>query len=88
MAGKERLTTEQLMIEAIYLGLRTARGINLMEFEARTGINFANAFGTTIAELESRGMIEMKGGYCVLTRKGLLVIDGIASMFIGQEVGG
>ncbi len=86
MAEKERLTPEQITIEAIYLGLRTAWGINLTEFQARTGIHFTDAFGKTIAELESRGMIEMKDGHCALTRKGLLVIDSIASMFIGQEM--
>ncbi len=88
IAEKERLTPDQIMIEAIYLGLRTAWGINLTEFHARTGLHFTHAFDKTIAELKSRGMIEMKDGHCTLTRKGLLVIDSIASMFISQEMGG
>jgi oxygen-independent coproporphyrinogen-3 oxidase len=86
MAEKERLTKEQMMIEAIYLGFRTTRGIDLDKFQAKSGINFTQTFGQTIAELENRGMIEMNKGHCALTRKGLLFIDSIASMFICQEM--
>jgi len=86
MAEKERLTKEQMMIEAIYLGFRTTRGIDLDEFQAKSGINFTQTYGKTIAELETRGMIKMNAGHCALTRKGLLFIDSIASMFICQEM--
>ena len=85
MAEKERLTKTQMTIEAIYLGLRTTWGINLAEFQAKSGINFTKAFGSPIAELENRGMIEINEGHCVLTRKGLLFIDSIASMFICHD---
>jgi oxygen-independent coproporphyrinogen-3 oxidase len=88
MAEKESLTKAQITIEAIYLGLRTTWGINLAEFQAKSGINFANAFSRPIAELESQGMIEINEGHCVLTRKGLLFTDSIASMFICHEMGG
>jgi oxygen-independent coproporphyrinogen-3 oxidase len=84
MAEKECLTKTQRTIEAIYLGLRTTWGINLAEFQARFGINFANAFRKPVAELENQGMIEINDGHCVLTRKGLLFIDSIASMLICQ----
>jgi oxygen-independent coproporphyrinogen-3 oxidase len=86
MAEKERLTKEQMMIEAIYLGFRTTRGIDLEEFQAKSGINFTQTYGKTIAELETRGMIKMNAGHCALTCKGLLFIDSIASMFICQEM--
>ena len=86
MAEKERLTKEQMMIEAIYLGFRTTRGIDLDEFKAKFDIGFTQTFFKTIAELETRGMIKMNEGHCALTRKGLLVIDSIASMFICQEM--
>ncbi len=88
MAEKESLTKTQITIEAIYLGLRTTWGINLAEFQAKSGINFANAFSRPIAELENQGMIEINEGHCVLTRKGLLFTDSIASMFICHEMGG
>ena len=86
MAEKERLTKEQMMIEAIYLGFRTTRGIDLDKFKAKFDIGFTQTFFKTIAELETRGMIKMNEGHCALTRKGLLFVDSIASMFICQEL--
>ena len=86
MAEKESLTRRQIMIEAIFLGFRTTWGINLAEFKARFGINFADTFSKPIAELEKQGMIGINEGHCALTRKGLLFTDSIASMFICHEL--
>ena len=88
IAEKERLTPEQMMIEAIYLGFRTTWGIDLKALNAKFDINFAQTFHKTIAELETRGMIQLNEGHCTLTRNGLLFIDSIASMFICQEMEG
>jgi len=82
MAEKERLTQEQMMIEAIYLGFRTIRGVDLDVFKTKFDLSFTQTFDKTIAELETRGMIKMSVRYCALTRKGLVYIDSIASMFI------
>jgi oxygen-independent coproporphyrinogen-3 oxidase len=88
MAEKESLTKEQMMIEAIYLGFRTTWGIDLDKFQVKFGINFTQTFDKTIAELETQGMIKMTERHCALTRKGLLFIDSIASMFICREIDG
>jgi oxygen-independent coproporphyrinogen-3 oxidase len=85
LAERESLTKTQMTIEAIYLGLRTTWGINLAEFQAKSGINFTKAFDRPIVELENQGMIEINEGHCKLTRKGLLFIDSIASMFICHD---
>ncbi|MGD8658623.1 MAG: radical SAM family heme chaperone HemW [Desulfobacterales bacterium] len=86
IAEKESLTKTQTMIEAIFLGFRTIWGINLAEFQAKFGINFTHTFSKPIAELEKQGMIEINEGHCVLTRKGLLFTDSIASMFISHDL--
>lgn len=86
IAEKETLTKEQMMIEAIYLGFRTTRGIDLDVFKNKFDLNFIEAFGRSIAELESHGMINISQSHCALTRKGLLFIDSIASMFVCQEI--
>ena len=87
IAEKERLTKEQMVIEAVYLGLRTARGIDLNGFEAKFGMNFAHTFNQTVSELEKEDMLNMIEGYCRLTRKGLPFLDSIVSRFICQEIG-
>ena len=88
LAEKERLTKEQMMIETIYLGFRTTRGIDLNVFKAKFEISFTQIFDKTIAELETRDMLKMSETHCALTHKGLLFIDSIASMFICQEIDG
>ena len=82
----ERLTKEQMMIEAIYLGFRTTRGIDLDMFKARLDISFSQTFDKTIAELETRGMIKLSERHCALTRTGLPFLDSIASMFTSQDI--
>jgi oxygen-independent coproporphyrinogen-3 oxidase len=87
IAEKEKLTKEQMVIEAVYLGLRTTRGIDLDGFEAKFGMNFARSFNQTISELEKGDMLSVIEGYCRLTRKGLPFLDSIVSMFVCQEIG-
>ena len=82
----ERLTKEQMVIEAIYLGFRTTRGIDLDMFKARFDISFSQTFDKTIAELETRGMIKLSERHCALTRTGLPFLDSIASMFTSQDI--
>jgi oxygen-independent coproporphyrinogen-3 oxidase len=87
ISEKERLTKEQMVMEALYLGLRTTRGIDLDGFEAKFRMNFAQSFNRTISELEKGDMLRMIDGYCRLTRNGLPLLDSIVSMFICQEIG-
>jgi oxygen-independent coproporphyrinogen-3 oxidase len=82
----ERLTKEQMVIEAIYLGFRTTRGIDLDMFKAKFDISFSQTFDKTIAELETRGMIKLRERHCALTRTGLPFLDSIASMFTSQDI--
>jgi oxygen-independent coproporphyrinogen-3 oxidase len=85
-AQTERLTREQMIIEAIYLGLRTTEGIDLGVFNEKFDIDFITFFGSTIDQLEIRGMIRMSENHCALTRKGLFFIDSIAAMFIDRDL--
>jgi len=86
IAEKEKLTREQMMIEAIYLGFRTTRGIDLDVFKAKFDMSFTQAFDNTIAELETRGMIKLSERHCALTRRGLSILDSIASLFTSQDI--
>jgi len=82
IAGEERLSIEQLMIEAIYLGLRQTKGIVIDDFDKKFGVNFKNLFEEIIADLETRGLAELFQNRCALTSKGMLYLDSIAAMFI------
>jgi oxygen-independent coproporphyrinogen-3 oxidase len=80
-AGEERLSMEQLMIEAIYLGLRQTKGILIDVFDKKFGVTFKTLFKDTIDVLESKGLIEISQNRCALTSGGMLYLDSIAAMF-------
>jgi oxygen-independent coproporphyrinogen-3 oxidase len=81
-AGKESLSREQLMIEAVFLGLRQAKGIDVEAFEKKFGVNFEKMHAETIADLGEKGLMEFSKDRCALTPKGMLYLDSIATQFI------
>lgn len=80
--GKETLSPEQLMIEAVYLGLRQTKGISVDAFDKKFGVSFKEMFGETTAVLEEKGLIKYSRNRCALTPKGMLFLDSIASMLM------
>ncbi len=81
---REMLSRSQLMMEAIYLGLRQTEGININAFEEKFGVNFHQRFIETLRSLEERGLIGTAQNRCALTRKGMLYLDSIVSMLTDQ----
>ena len=81
-AGKERLSMEQLMIEAIYLGLRQTKGILIDVFDKKFGVTFKSMFKSTIDVLGAKGLIALTQNRCALTSSGMLYLDSIAAMFL------
>ena len=80
-SGEERLSMEQLMIEAIYLGLRQTEGILIEMFDKKFGVSFKNMFDEIINRLEVKGLLEITQNRCALTSRGMLYLDSIAAMF-------
>ena len=86
IAEKETLTREQMIMEAIYLGLRTTRGIDLNRFEEMFEISFLRALEDKIAELVKDGFIRLSNTHCALTPRGMAYLDSIAAMLTSQDV--
>jgi oxygen-independent coproporphyrinogen-3 oxidase len=82
VAGRELLTIEQQKIEAIYLGLRMTRGIDLAFFKKKFGIDFRETFKEVTIALEKDNYLQVTKSHCTLTRQGRAFIDSITSMFI------
>jgi len=82
VADKESLMVEQQRIEAIYLGLRMTRGIDLVFFKKKFGVDFTETFKEVISVLEMDNYIEITKSRCALTRKGRAFLDSITSLFI------
>ncbi len=81
---KELLSKEQRMMEMIYLGLRKTDGIDIDAIDENLGINFRQIFAEKIKQLEEDGYIHqiMPENRYALSRKGMLFLDSIASMFM------
>ncbi|MCL2678048.1 MAG: radical SAM family heme chaperone HemW, partial [Clostridiales bacterium] len=67
----------QILAEAVFLGLRLRRGINLAEFAARFGRDLREAFTPEIKSLREFGLLELEGGFLRLTDKGLLLANEV-----------
>jgi oxygen-independent coproporphyrinogen-3 oxidase len=79
---KETLSREQQMIEAIYLGLRMTRGIDLAGFKNKFQIDFIDTFKQLISDLKKGNYIAVSKNHCALTRQGRAFLDSICAMFV------
>ena len=77
---KEILNKEQQMIEAIYLGLRKIKGLDMTCFEHAFSDDFIKTFKDKTTFLEKKGLMTLSKNNCRLTRKGLLFHNSITAM--------
>lgn len=82
VAGKERLSYDQQMIETIYIRLRTNEGIDLTEFEKKFGIRLADEHASLIRDLEKQGKLIRTPTRLALTSAGMLHHNAITLMFL------
>jgi len=86
IAEKENLTREQLLMEAIYLGFRTTKGIDLAGLKEKFGIDFLKQFNEIIADFKKEGYLKVTKTRCALTVRGMALLDSITAAFTNQDV--
>jgi oxygen-independent coproporphyrinogen-3 oxidase len=69
-------------MEALFLGLRTRKGIDLGQYRDRNGYNLTEEEGLVLDKLEKTGLIEIKDGFICPTRFGMAVADSLAQLFL------
>ncbi len=74
----ETLTTEQLRLEALYLGLRTKKGVSLQTFKNRYGYDLLTEKKEILARLEEEGFISVEEDCLHPTRSGLAIADSLS----------
>jgi putative oxygen-independent coproporphyrinogen III oxidase len=79
---RETLTTQQQMMEMVYLGIRTRDGIDTIRFENTFGISFVQEYGDVVETLVEQGMIRMEPGRCIPTHQGMRFADSIAALLL------
>jgi oxygen-independent coproporphyrinogen III oxidase len=78
--SSEILTREQLHLEALFLGLRTKRGIYMHNHSCRHGYDLTSEKADALARLVKAGFIEINEGCLRPTRAGLAVADSLVSI--------
>jgi oxygen-independent coproporphyrinogen-3 oxidase len=79
---KERLSAEQLVLEALMLGFRTTAGVNLERLRRRFGIDLLARNEEVVDRLSRLGHIETDGCRIRPTLAGLAVADALARSFV------
>lgn len=81
VAETEILTRDQILLEMIMLGLRTARGVDLKGFDRVSNQGFMEMFDTVVADCEARAWGRVVDHGFVLTLDGRLFLDTIVAAF-------
>ncbi len=74
----ETLTMEQLRLEALYLGLRTKKGISLQGFKSQYAYDLLIEKKKILARLEEEGFIFVENGCLHPTQTGLAIADSLS----------
>jgi oxygen-independent coproporphyrinogen-3 oxidase len=74
----EILTMEQLSLEALYLGLRTKKGVSLYDFKNQYHYDLFAEKSKMLNKLQEEGFISIRDGRLYPTQAGLAVADSLA----------
>jgi oxygen-independent coproporphyrinogen-3 oxidase len=74
----EILTMEQLRLEALYLGLRTKKGVSLQDFKNQYHYDLLTEKKKILTKLEEEGFISIQDGHLYPTETGLAVADSLS----------
>jgi coproporphyrinogen III oxidase-like Fe-S oxidoreductase len=86
IAGSEELTRQDLALEALMLGLRTADGIDLDEFRERYGVDLRKRNEPLVERLVRERLLRTDGHLLIPTPAGLAVTDSLTRDFaVGTE---
>jgi oxygen-independent coproporphyrinogen-3 oxidase len=76
----ESLTIEQLRLEALYLGLRTKKGLDLEDFKSRYHCDLFIEKNKMLNKLQEEGLISIRDGNLSPTPTGFAVADSLSQI--------
>ncbi|NQS76968.1 MAG: radical SAM family heme chaperone HemW [Peptococcaceae bacterium] len=76
------ITPADEMSETMFLGLRLTAGVDLNQFYQRFGRRAEEVYGSAIADLDGKGLLEISRGRLHLTAKGLPLANVVFREFI------
>jgi len=81
VAGEETLGENELALEALMLGLRTAEGVDLAAFRERYGVDLVARNEALLGRLTATGLVTLEAGHLRPTLRGFAVADGLPAGF-------
>ncbi|HPC36576.1 MAG TPA: radical SAM family heme chaperone HemW [Candidatus Marinimicrobia bacterium] len=77
IAGQEELSPSDRIIETVFLGLRTVEGLDIMQLEKLTGIEFSSIYDKLVEEIggNSAQVLTLQNGHLILTARGWFLCD-------------
>lgn len=86
IADERRLSREERLEEALFTGLRLARGVDLRDIERRHGVDVWARHEAELRPFADEGLLDYDGGSLWLTRRGMLLAHEIMTVFISSAV--
>jgi len=80
--GREVLTKNQEMMEAVAMGLRISEGIEIPWFNKKFHVSFHDLFKAPLETLTENHLVSLTDDRCSLSPKGLLLLNSIAGLLI------
>ena len=81
-AEDEHYDIDQIMGEAMFLGLRLLRGVDVADFERRYGADPRKRFRTELWQLQKQGLVECDESSIRLTRRGVALGNLVFEQFV------
>ena len=85
-AEERRLSDEERLEDALFTGLRLARGIDLDDVRRRYAVDVMDRYGRELKPFADEGLLVYDGASLQLTRRGMLLAHEIMTVFISSAV--
>jgi oxygen-independent coproporphyrinogen-3 oxidase len=79
---QEKLGRLDMIEEFMFMGLRMAEGVSLLDFKQRFGIELMSFYGDEVNDLVSSGLLVMRDGNLILTGRGVDLSNRVFVQFI------
>lgn len=76
------LSEEQQLGDALFMGLRLTRGVDLVAVGRRYGVDVLARYGNALAPFIDEGLAVLAGGTLRLTRPGMLLANEVMEVFV------
>jgi oxygen-independent coproporphyrinogen-3 oxidase len=80
------LTAQARLEEALFMGLRLTRGIDLASIESRYQTDVWRLYGTELQPFIDQGLLIYDGAHLSLTRTGMLLANEVMAIFVNSPV--